>query len=166
MANGDNAAVDAVETAAQRTSGSQRQRKPHPRKGSPERAASRPECGADQPDRHAADDQESLATAAETLANRLGMAPPPGVDEALGAGQRASMATVRAHRLVVEFHLGQLDRTLRAGRALTNCRSFEDAVEVHRLFMQETLRASATHLRDLAEIGLGASSGADKRPNA
>lgn len=105
------------------------------------------------------DEQSSLASAAEHLAAQLGIGPAPGIDQALNAGGLASRAAVRTHRLIVEFHLGQLDRTLRAGRALTACRSFDDALEVHRGFMQDTLRASATHLRELTDLGLGTVAG-------
>jgi hypothetical protein len=105
------------------------------------------------------DDQDSLASAAEHLAMQLGVMPPAGLDRALSAGGRASRTAVRTHRLIVEFHLGQLDRTLRAGRALTACRSFNDALAVHRSFMQDMLRASANHLRELTELGLGAVAG-------
>lgn len=164
MASGENAAVDPSAVVAMETSAPSARRKPRARKpANPERPAkdtgSAPEVAEGETAEVAGEDQESLARAADTLAARLGMTPPPGVDQALGAGRRASMATIRAHRLVVEFHLGQLERTLRAGRALTGCHSFEDAVEVHRLFMQETLRASATHLRDLADLGLSSTAG-------
>lgn len=165
MTNGEEAASDpagAQVKAAPSTRRSARSRKEpaaSPRRRAVEAAAGKEAARGDEEGQR--DKPDTLASAAEQLATQLGIVPPAGLNQALNAGGRASRAAVRTHRLIVEFHLGQLDRTLRAGRALTSCRSFDDALTVHRSFMQDMLRASADHLRQLTEIGLGTMAGED-----
>jgi len=163
MSNGEEAAsAPAVaqtkaSTPTRRTARSPKQPSAGPRRRAVEAAVDQESASGNETRRGG--ESDSLARAAEHLATQLGVVPPVGLDQALNAGGRASRAAVRTHRLIVEFHLGQLDRTLRAGRALTACRSFDDALAVHRTFMQDMLRASADHLRLLAEVGLGTMAG-------